>query len=777
MVWLPEYMKLDIPALSSRIASWCVTRRLSLFIASVFTTLALASGLLIIQFDGTFNALLTESDPYLDDLARMDEEFPIPTEAAFIFVAPEGGSVFNRTTLDALDDLRQAYLEIPRASYLSTIIDWLSPETQRRLFVKPIAEYSDSELAAVAVEAAGDQLLTANLLAGDGSITFANLSLNARNASTAERMEIATAIQQVRDEIRERHPEARLYAGSDLILEQSSQDSMIADLTSLLPIVIIICVLVICYCFRSISLGACILIHQVVTAVCNIGTVNYLGYSFNNISVIAPLVVIIIAVANSVHIISIYKQALQRGDDKLDAMRHSLSHNLQPVSLAAVTTAIGFSSLNMTSSPAIQEFGQIVAIGILFAYVLTFTMLPAIMVWLTFSWDRNPAQKLFLQSQLQTLVSFTQRRDKPIFWACTLLAVFTVSLLPLNETDFNRLDFIANEDDIRQYYDVVGERINRGPALTYAIDSGVENGAMRLEFLRRVERFGEWLDSQQQIESHASVVEVLKTIHQFLNDGDPDYFLLPETDTNVENYLEAFAMVNSLEFPIGDFINEDFSAITLLINATRISNQELIDLDLRITEEFGNYFESAELIHGSGLLVFSRMDELVTTELLQGYSVSLLLITITLVFGLGSFYFGVLSVIPNLLPATMVFGFWALFVGQLDPFVMMLFSISIGLVVDDTVHILSHYLESRRSGASQDKAISHAIRIAGPALSITTMVLALGTTILIFANTLYFQQSAKLLVPIVVVALVLDLVYLPTILKRFDRKIAVIPSP
>ena len=116
------------------------------------------------------------------------------------------------------------------------------------------------------------------------------------------------------------------------------------------------------------------------------------------------------------------------------------------------------------------------------------------------------------------------------------------------------------------------------------------------------------------------------------------------------------------------------------------------------------------------------------------------------------------------------FGFWAFFVGQIDPFVMMLFSISIGLVVDDTVHILSHYLERRRAGASKAEAIGDSINTAGPALTITTMVLALGTTVLIFANTLYFQQSAKLLVPIVVLALVLDLLYLPTILKRFDTQ-------
>jgi hypothetical protein len=202
-----------------------------------------------------------------------------------------------------------------------------------------------------------------------------------------------------------------------------------------------------------------------------------------------------------------------------------------------------------------------------------------------------------------------------------------------------------------------------------------------------------------------------------------------------------------------------------------MSNQEIIDLDKRITAQFSDSFEAANLIHGSGILLFARMDELVTIELLQGYSISLLLITICLIIGFRSLYFGILSVVPNLLPATIVFGLWALFVGQLDPFVMMLFSISIGLVVDDTVHILSHYLEERGAGANKSDSISHSIKVAGPALTITTLVLAFGTTVLIFANTLYFQQSAKLLVPIVVLALVLDLLYLPTILKRFDNRI------
>jgi len=163
------------------------------------------------------------------------------------------------------------------------------------------------------------------------------------------------------------------------------------------------------------------------------------------------------------------------------------------------------------------------------------------------------------------------------------------------------------------------------------------------------------------------------------------------------------------------------------------------------------------------------MDELVPIELLQGYSISLLLITISLMIGMRSFYFGMLSIIPTLLSATMVFGFWALLVGQLDPLAIMLFSISIGLVVNDTVHLLSYYLKKRRAEIDKTGAIDYAIKTAGPTLSMTTIVAALGTTILIEANTIYYQRAVKLLVPIKVLALLLDLFYLPTILRRFDK--------
>lgn len=757
-----------------QVAEFTVERRRLLLILACLLSLLLGSGIIRTSFDTSFSALLTRSDPYIEEFDALQAEFPDAITISFAFIPQEGKTVFHKSVLGAIVQLKESYASIPFAERLSSLIDYVSPETRKRLFIRPLQNYTQAELDALLEPALEDRLLTANLLTQDGGLSFASITTSADQSSPEQRAQIAEATLALREQLRSQNPSLGIHVNSDVLLEQSSQQAMIDDLTTLLPFVILACVLVICYCFRSITLGICILSHTLFTILCTVGTLAYLGFAFNSISVMAPLVVVIISVANSVHIISIYKQSLHAGNAGITAMQESVSRNFQPISLAAVTTTIGFSSLNMSSSPAIQDFGQIVAVGIVFAYLFTLTILPALLVNFSAAAKKDdPADSPFLHDLLQRMSEFTARNDKVIFWSCSALAMVTLLLLPLNETDFNRMDFIAADSDLKQYYDEVGERLNRGPALDYGIKTGMAgrgDGEIDPEFLNRLDSFMQWLQQQPDIESLASVVDVVKTIHRIQNDDKPEFFSIPDDARTIANYLLGYALVQSEDFPLFGFVSSDFSTLRLFINATPTSNQELIDLDERISNKFREDFPDAELIHGSGILLFARMDSLVTIELLQGYSVSLLLITLSLIVGLRSIYFGVLSVLPNLLPATIVFGLWGLFVGQLDPFVMMLFSISIGLVVDDTVHILSHYLQHRRAGDNKQFSIEQAIKIAGPALTITTLVLALGTTILIWANTLYFQQAAKLLVPIVVIALALDLFYLPTILKRFDNR-------
>ena len=175
------------------------------------------------------------------------------------------------------------------------------------------------------------------------------------------------------------------------------------------------------------------------------------------------------------------------------------------------------------------------------------------------------------------------------------------------------------------------------------------------------------------------------------------------------------------------------------------------------------------MLPASNTILFSRLNNTISTQLLEGFTVSFVLITLTMLVGLRSVLYGLLSIAPNLFPPAIVFGVWGLMVGELSPYILMLFSISIGLVVDDSVHVLSKYIAARREGKTPESAVAYSLDKAGSAITITTAALAMGTFILVFSNTYYYQNVALMLTPIIVVALLLDLLFLPPLLMKLDN--------
>ncbi|MDO7565041.1 MAG: MMPL family transporter, partial [OM182 bacterium] len=416
----------------------------------------------------------------------------------------------------------------PYAARLSSLLDFYSPESQTRLFQFSIDRYSQEELDALLQPALNDRLLTNSLLTGEGQLTFAVVSLSVDELAGEARERTALAIQELRDSLRNAHPDIGFYAMSDVILQQSSQKAMLDDLSQLLPFVIILCVLVICFCFRSIRFGAGILTHTLATCLCTLGFLAYTGFSFNSISVIAPLIVVIIAVANSVHIISLFRQSLENGASKKDSMIASLVHNVVPISLAALTTAIGFVSLLLCSSPAIKGFGIIVGIGIGFGFVLTLTFLPALLMLLAPKVEVIAEGSERPSSLLTEVVTLGKRYDRPIFWGCSLLAVVTLALLPLNESDFNRLDFLGSDPELSSYYDIVGESINRGPLLTYGVQTNKIDGAIDPDFLARLDDYFSWAQQLAGVESIASIVDIARAVNRAQHQDNPEFYRIPE---------------------------------------------------------------------------------------------------------------------------------------------------------------------------------------------------------------------------------------------------------
>jgi len=168
---------------SNRVADFTVARRNFLFLMATIITLLTATGILRISFDTSLAALLSENDPYLDELDILRQDFPARSEVHFLFVAEPGNTVFTPEILGAIDDLTERYADIPFARRITTLLEYTSPETQRRLFSKPPADYSAAELEMVRRTAVNERLLTSNLLSSDASLTSAIITLFAETAA------------------------------------------------------------------------------------------------------------------------------------------------------------------------------------------------------------------------------------------------------------------------------------------------------------------------------------------------------------------------------------------------------------------------------------------------------------------------------------------------------------------------------------------------------------------------------------------------------------------
>ena len=264
---------------SGNVAKATVLNRIPLFVLAVILTCLLGSGIFRTTFNSSLSALLAQSDPYLNELEEMNRTFPSNGEIRFAFVADKGATIFDSKVLLAISDLKERFTAIPKIQGINTILDFTSPETQRRLFSKAIDDLSDSEIAEISEVAKNERFLTTNLLSPDGRLTFAIIEVNTRDSSNAERLEIADTILRLKEELSSLHPEVNLFANSDVILEKASQQDMVDDLTQLMPLVILLCVAVICYCFKSLAIGACILLHVAFTIICTVGILGFFGLS------------------------------------------------------------------------------------------------------------------------------------------------------------------------------------------------------------------------------------------------------------------------------------------------------------------------------------------------------------------------------------------------------------------------------------------------------------------------------------------------------------------
>ena len=448
----------------------------------------------------------------------------------------------------------------------------------------------------------------------------------------------------------------------------------------------------------------------------------------------------------------------------------SLRVNMTPVFLTTLSTVIGFLSLNFSDVPPFNHLGNMTAAGVTAAFFLSVLFLPALMAILPVRVPapKKPGSHLTFYDRLADLVI---ARRRPLLWGSAALTVLFVGLIPQNELDDRFVEYFDPSITFRTDTDFTAANLTGIYQIEFSLSGGESGSISEPAYLERVEEFANWYREQPGVAHVTTFTDVMKRLNKNLHEDDPAYYALPDNRELAAQYLLLYEMSLPYGLDLNNQINVDKSATRFTVTLQNISAVEVRSLVESGEAWLRDNTPAPTHAVGSGpLVMFSYISGINIRSMLLGSTLALVLISALMVFALKSVRLGLLSFIPNLIPGAIAFGIWGIASGVVNLGLSIVIGMTLGIVVDDSIHFMTKYLRARREEQLEPEgAIRYAFSTVGRALTATSVILVIGFGIL---STSAFGMNAdmgKMTAITIPLALAVDFLFLPPLLMAIDR--------
>jgi predicted RND superfamily exporter protein len=742
---------------------------------SVFALVAVAaSGARLLSFSNDYRIFFSAENPQLLAFENLQNTYTKSDNVLFV-VAPADGNVYSVETLQAIEWLTEQAWQIPYSIRVDSLTNFQHTRADAdELIVEDLvsdaANLSAQDLERIRGVASQEPLLVNRIVSPSGRVTGVNVIIQLPGVDPAQ--EVPEVVQFSRDLVRqvtERYPALDLHLTGVVLLNNAFSEMSLLDMQTLVPVMFGIIVLVLAVLLRSVwgtLATVLVILMSVATA---LGAAGWLGIKVTPPTAASPTMITTLAVANCVHLLVTFLQRARAGEAVRDAMCESLRINLQPIFLTSVTTAIGFLSMNFSDAPPFRDLGNIVAIGVIASFVYCVALLPALMLVLPVRVKAGHNRSV---AAMDRLADFVVTRRRPVLWVMALLVIGLIALVPRNQLNDEFVKYFDDSVQFRIDTDFTTSNLTGIYNIAYSLESGESGGISEPGYLNKLEEFADWFREQPEVLHVNSLSDTMKRLNQNLHADQPEWYRIPQRRELAAQYLLLYEMSLPYGLDLNNQINVDKSASKLDVSLRSVSSNSVIALEERAQQWLNENAPPSMQVNGaSPAIMFSHIGARNIRSMLGGTTVALLLISFTLVFALRSLRIGLISIIPNLVPAGMAFGLWGLLVGQVGLALSVVTGMTLGIVVDDTVHFLSKYLRARREKSlSSADAVRYAFHTVGTALWTTSMVLIAGFLVLT-GSPFELNSGMGLLTAITIgLALLADFLLLPTLLMALDKK-------
>ncbi len=767
--------KWDIRAI--RYAEWVIRWRWAVVALSLLAALFAASGASRLQFIDEYRVFFGEDNPQLRAFDAVQDIYTKNDNILFV-VTPADGNGFSPDALAAVEDLTAEAWRIPFAIRVESVTNFQHSYAEGddltvEDLVSGARELSAGEAEQAKQIALQEPFLRGRLVPANAHVNGVNVTLQFPREELDETARSVAHARKLAARIETDYPGSAVAMTGMAMLNNAFQESAMRDLGTLVPMMYVGIIVVMVILLRSFTatLSAVLVIGMSLATA--MGLAGWLGFSLTPPSSAAPTMILTLAVADSIHVLISMLREMRRGRSKHEAIVESLRTNAQPVFITSLTTGIGFLSMNFSEVPPLNDLGNITTLGVVAAWVYSMLFLPAAVAILPI---RARGEMIVSPKWMDRLADFVLGSRKPLLWTSAVLAFILAGCLPLNDLNDQFVDYFHESTTFRQDADYAMDNLSGIYQIEFSLAAGEEGGISSPHYLQKIDEFANWYRGRPGVMHVATISDVMKRLNKNLHGDDPAWYRLPEERDMAAQYLLLYEMSLPYGLDLNNQINVDKSATRFIVTVENVTSKELVGL---VEGGEGWLRENAPPpmhTHGVGPgVIFSYISARNIRSMLFGTVLAFILISVTLVFALRSMKFGWLSLIPNVMPAVFAFGLWGVFVGQVNLGLSIVTGMSLGIVVDDTVHFLSKYLRARREkGLSSEQAVRYAFSTVGLALVATSMILVAGFLVLAQSTFEFNAGMGKMTALTLAIALLADLLFLPPLLMKLDgsRQIA-----
>ncbi len=741
-------------------------------IAALVATIGIASGARFLSFTSDYRVFFSDENPQLTAYEDLQNIYTKADNILFV-LKPKDGKIFTPEWLEVVRQLTDDAWKIPYSIRVDSISNYQNTEAvEDDLTVADLVENAlglqQADLDKVENITQTEPALAARIISADSTTTGVQVTLQ---LPPDDQIALASAVEYAENMVatlEANHANLDVAVTGLAPLSNAFTRASMIDMGTLTPMMFGIIVIALIAFLRSFSGTMATLIVTILSTMAAMGFAGFTGVKLTPPAAMAPTIIMTIAIADCVHILVSMFHEMRHGKTKHEALVESLRVNTQPVFLTSLTTVIGFLTLNFSDSPPFHDLGNISAAGVVAAWLLSMTFLPALLAIIPVKVKAKVEGKSHAMEKLAEFV--ISNRTKLLVGMGVVVIVLT-SMVTRIELDDRFVEYFDESIQFRVDSDFTRENLTGIYQVEYSIGAGESGGVSNPDYLAKVEEFAQWLRTQPGVVHVNTITDIMKRLNKSMHGDEQVWYKLPQERDLAAQYLLLYEMSLPYGLDLNSQINVDKSASRLTVTLDNVSSTDMRNMAETSSQWLRD--NTPAFMHAEGTstsVMFSYISDRNIKSMLTGTAIAFVMISMSLVIALRSVKIGLISLIPNMVPAAMAFGVWGILFGQVGMAVSVVAATSLGLIVDASVHFLSKYTRARREhGHSSKDAVRYGFSTVGTALWVTTAVLVLGFSVLSYSTFKVNADMGLLTATTIAIALFVDFLLLPPLLMLFEK--------